>query len=482
LGLYGAFGYDLTFSFEPIDLKLERDPEQRDLLLYLPDSVYVIDSDKRDAWHVQYEFCVNQKSTQGIPRVGLEFQFEHYNENKPKMEFVDRDTPKDEFATSVEMAKREFAVGNLFEAVLSQTFREKLSPEQPPSKIFRRLRKRNPAPYGFFINLGQQEYLVGASPEMFVRCESIPENDYRPGAIRVETCPISGTVARGADALEDAMRIKSLMMNQKEESELTMCTDVDRNDKSRICEPGSVQVIGRRQIEMYSRLIHTVDHVEGYLREEFDALDAFLCHTWAVTVTGAPKTWAIQFVEDMERTPRCWYGGAVGLVGFDGSLNTGLTLRTVRIKDGIAEIRAGATLLYDSNPFAEELETELKASAIIDAVVRKGAEDNAVASNQEGQRLPEKVGLGKSIILIDHEDSFVHTLGNYLRQTGALVKTLRSGPSALVAIEKLVQDGQKPDVVSDMFMNARVAPKILASSLIALTGGAVSRARKPNRF
>jgi anthranilate synthase len=111
---------------------------------------------------------------------------------------------------------------------------------------------------------------------------------------------------------------------------------------------------------MYSRLIHTVDHVEGYLRSGFDALDAFLCHTWAVTVTGAPKTWAIRFIEAMEASPRFWYGGAVGMVGFDGSLNTGLTLRTIRIADGVAEVRAGATLLHDSDPAAEEAETELK--------------------------------------------------------------------------------------------------------------------------
>jgi anthranilate synthase len=188
---------------------------------------------------------------------------------------------------------------------------------------------------------GSNEYLIGASPEMFVRVENTPKG------MRVETCPISGTIERGSDPLEDAQQIKKLLFSAKEESELTMCTDVDRNDKSRICEPGSVKVLGRRQIEMYSRLIHTVDHVEGYLRKGFDALDAFLCHTWAVTVTGAPKTWAIRFIEKMEQSPRYWYGGAVGMIGFDGTLNTGLTLRTIRVNNGIAEVRAGATLLHD---------------------------------------------------------------------------------------------------------------------------------------
>src|SRR5207302_7091668 len=192
-------------------------------------------------------------------------------------------------------------------------------------------------------------------------------------ADRVETCPISGTIARGHDPISDAAQILELLNSGKDEAELTMCTDVDRNDKSRICVPGSVRVIGRRQIEMYSRVIHTVDHVEGRLRPEFDALDAFLAHTWAVTVTGAPKTWAMRFLEEHERSARAWYGGAIGLVGFDGNMNTGLTLRTIRVKDGVAEVRAGATLLYDSEPDAEEEETELKASALLDAVRRPAA-------------------------------------------------------------------------------------------------------------
>jgi len=466
LGLYGAFGYDLTFQFEPIKMKQLRDPEQRDVLLYLPDEIVVVDQDKKDAWKISYDFSVQGKSTQGLPRGGGEKNaFKPFDENDAAAveKFSDRDTPKNTFSKSVDRAKEEFKVGNLFEAVLSQTFREKLDENTPPSTLFRRLRDRNPSPYGFFINLGEEEYLVGASPEMFVRCEKISENDYRPDALRVETCPISGTVARGADALEDAKRVRSLIMNQKEESELTMCTDVDRNDKSRICEPGSVKVIGRRQIEMYSRLIHTVDHVEGYVRKEFDALDAFLCHTWAVTVTGAPKTWAIQFVEDMENSPRCWYGGAVGLVGFDGHLNTGLTLRTVRIKSGVAEVRAGATLLYDSDPLDEEKETELKASAMMDAIVGSDVIDVAVSKQST---IDDEIGTGKRVVLIDHEDSFVHTLGNYLRQTGADVQTLRSGPSTLAAIEKMATEGNKPDMVRIKLISCSHCPFYIFAFLI----------------
>ncbi|MBM3221857.1 MAG: anthranilate synthase component I [Candidatus Rokubacteria bacterium] len=404
LGLYGAFGYDLAFQFEPIRLRLERSPEQRDLVLYIPDELVIVDHRRGTAQRRRYDFEVGGRSTVGVPRTG---SAEPYVAAARVARTCDHEPG--EYANIVHVAREAFKRGDLFEVVPGQMFFEPCP--SPPSELFLRLRERNPSPYGFLMNLGEREYLVGASPEMYVRVDDD----------RVETCPISGTIARGRDPIGDAAQIVALLTSAKDESELTMCTDVDRNDKSRICVPGSVKVIGRRQIEMYARLIHTVDHVEGHLRPGFDALDAFLAHAWAVTVTGAPKTWAVQFIEDHERSARAWYGGAVGLIGFDGNLNTGLTLRTIRVQDGVAEVRVGATLLYDSEPEAEEEETRLKAAAFLDAIRRpRGTE---ASPSVEAPR----PGTGKRVLLVDHQDSFVHTLANYLRQTGAEVVTLRAG-------------------------------------------------------
>ena len=261
-----------------------------------------------------------------------------------------------EYQATVETARAAFARGDLFEAVPGQLFAEPC--ERSPAEVFQRLCRINPSPYGALMNLGDGEFLVSASPEMFVR------SDGR----RVETCPISGTIARGRDAIGDAEQIRQLLNSEKDEFELNMCTDVDRNDKARVCVPGTIKVLARRQIETYSKLFHTVDHVEGMLRPGFDALDAFLTHAWAVTVTGAPKLWAMQFVEDHERSPRRWYAGAIGCVNFDGSINTGLTIRTIRMKDGLAEVRVGATCLFDSDPAAEDRECQVKAAALFQAL------------------------------------------------------------------------------------------------------------------
>ena len=419
LGLYGAFGYDLAFQFDPVQERLKRPDDQRDLVLYLPDEILVVDHHQAKAWHDRYDYAGEGFSTEGLPREGKEDPFRSSDRIPPR-----GDHEPGEYAKLVEKAKESFRRGDLFEVVPGQMFFERC--ESKPSEISRRLKKINPSPYSFFINLGHGEYMIGASPEMFVRVSGR----------RVETCPISGTIRRGDDAISDSEQILKLLNSKKDESELTMCSDVDRNDKSRVCEPGSVRVIGRRQIEMYSRLIHTVDHIEGRLREGMDAFDAFLSHAWAVTVTGAPKLWAMRFIENHEKSPRAWYGGAIGMVHFNGDMNTGLTLRTIRIKDGIAEVRAGATLLYDSDPAEEEAETELKASAML-AAIRSASAGNATDAERESA----KVGEGVSILLVDHEDSFVHTLANYFRQTGATVSTVRS------PVAEEVFDRINPDLV-----------------------------------
>ena len=415
LGLYGAFAYDLAFQFEACQLRLPRADNQRDLVLYLPDEILTVDPLSGAGERHRYEFvCRDQQDHQQVTG-GLKRQVEQqstYQSAAPNAGVISADLPvsdhsAEQYISVINQAREKFARGELFEVVPGRVFSQAC--REQPSVIYQRLRRDNPAPYGALMNLGEGEFLISASPEMFVRV----------AGDRVESCPISGTIKRGANALQDAEQIRTLLNSEKEEAELSMCTDVDRNDKNRVCVPGSVKVIGRRQVELYSKLIHTVDHVEGRLLPDFDALDAFLSHTWAVTVTGAPKQAAMQFIEDHEKSPRRWYGGAFGSLGFDGSLDTGLTLRTIHLLDGQAHVRAGATLLHDSDPQEKEAETRLKASALLEAL------QPPANRRAHGRATLPRVKPPLRVLMIDHQDSFVHNLAAGLRQHGAELTTYR---------------------------------------------------------
>ena len=401
-GLYGAFGYDLVRQIEA--LNEPAGGEQRDLAVYLPDSILAVDRQRGDARRYDFDFAYGGASTAGVERTETVSPFTA----APASAEASRDHEPGEYAALVREAKHSFARGDLFEVVPGQAFRRPV--RTSPAQVFRNLVRDNPAPYGALMNLGGNEFLVTASPEMFVRVQGT----------RVETAPISGTIARGADAIEDADRIRTLLNSDKDASELTMCTDVDRNDKSRVCEPDSIRIIGRRQVELYSKVIHTVDHVEGTLREGFDGLDAIATHMWAVTVTGAPKIWAMRFIDEHERSPRTWYAGALGVLYADGDVNTGLTIRAAMIREGIAEVRAGGTLLIDSTPEDEERETEMKAEALLEAIEERTAAPVAAAPEAA-----ELSGAGHRILMFDHEDSFVQMLAGYLRASGAEVRTVR---------------------------------------------------------
>lgn len=419
LGFYGAVGYDVIHQIEPVTLRHPRDEKRPDLHLFLPDELVVTDHRKETAYRYLYDFSVGEYSTAGLPRHGEMIPYQRGVRTEKMC-----DHQPGEYAAKVEEIIKGARKGDFFEVVLSQV----LSAGFPgtPSELFETIRRMNPSPYEFLINLGSEQ-LVGASPEMFVQVEGS----------RVETCPISGTIKRGRTAIEDADQILILLNSGKDKAELRMCSDVDRNDKARVCVPGSVKVVACRLIEMYSRLIHTVDHVEGILRPECDAFDALLAHLWAVTLTGAPKPVAIQTIENLENSERDWYGGTVGGFLCNGDIKTGITIRTVHLKKGIASIRVGSTLLERSDPVEEEKETQLKASAFMDAV-------QGVSKQPVSVGFDVLTGAKKLVLCVDCRDSFQYMISDYIRQTGAEVVTYRAGKNG-IPFELL--DTIKPDLV-----------------------------------
>jgi anthranilate synthase len=407
-GFYGAFKYDLLFCFNPVPLRHKRGAHHSLFTLYLPDSIHLLDRRKETVFRREYEFTLGSLTTAGMPR-------ENGAKAAPKAAAgtpdITSNMSDEEYAGMVAKAQEHIRKGDVFEVVLSRKFK---SPYQgQPSQLFRNIRRINPSPYEFLIQMGNEQ-LVGASPEMFVRVEGK----------RVESCPISGTARRSkspgqAAVIEDAKILQELLNSKKDEAELTMCTDVDRNDKARICEPGSVRLLARRQIESYVGLYHTVDHVEGILRDGFDGVDAFLSHMWAVTLTGAPKPEASKIIENFEPEAREFYGAAVGALHFDGGVNTGITIRTLHLKNGEATYQAGASIVYDSIPAEEAVETHTKATSF-----QRILSGNVAAP---ADRVAVRSGEGKTVVLIDNEDSFVHTLADYIRQTGAKAVTYRHG-------------------------------------------------------
>jgi anthranilate synthase len=412
LALVGAFGYDLLFQFDPIRLELPR-TGTHDLRLLLCDDIYYMDRKKEQIEHYEYDFDYKDGlSTLGLERSGIAAA-EPDGPSEPAEPVSDHTA--EEYMANVETVREGMRRGDYYEVVLRRTFRTPFSGS--PSELFRSMQLHSPSPYEFLLQFGDEQ-LIGASPEMFVRIEGD----------RIETCPISGTARRTGDPLRDAENIRELLNSAKEESELTMCTDVDRNDKSRVSVPGSVKVIGRRLIESYAGVFHTVDHVESTLKPGFDSLDAFLSHMWAVTVIGAPKKAAAQAIENLEKDARGWYGGAIGMLSLSGDINTGILIRTIHLRNGVASYPVGATLLYDSIPAMEEEETRLKATGFFRAL--HGPPGPPAAHVQGNAR----EGEGVRLLLVDNDDCFIHTLANYARQTGADVVTYRSGfPFELIA-------------------------------------------------
>ena len=264
------------------------------------------------------------------------------------------------FEAMVRQAKDYIAAGDIYQVVLSQRFSRETSAEA--FDVYRAVRRLNPSPYMFFFDFGlvddEPYYLVGSSPEMFVRLEG------RTASLR----PIAGTRPRGADSDADAALAIELLADPKERAEHVMLVDLGRNDLGRVCEYGTVNVSEFFNVERYSHVMHIVSHVEGKLRPELTAFDLVRAAFPAGTVSGAPKVRAMEIIAELEPDARGPYAGMVGYFGFDGTMDTCLAIRTMIGRGKTFSVQAGAGIVADSDPSTEFQETVNKASAMLRAI------------------------------------------------------------------------------------------------------------------
>jgi anthranilate synthase component 1 len=263
-----------------------------------------------------------------------------------------------QYEDAVRRAKAYIAAGDIFQVVLSQRL---MRPTQAaPFSIYRALRRINPSPYMFFLDLGGDPptCLVGSSPEVLVRLQG------RTAEVR----PLAGTRPRGKTEEEDRAREADLLADPKERAEHVMLVDLGRNDLGRVCAYNTVRVPELLATERYSHVIHLVSHVTGELREGMDAFDLLRATFPAGTVSGAPKVRAMEIIEELEDTRRGPYAGAVGYFGFDGTMDTCITIRTIVIQGGTAYLQAGAGIVADSDPGREWEETLHKVRALSTAI------------------------------------------------------------------------------------------------------------------
>lgn len=372
VGFVGYFGYETVRWIEP-KVKLSSYEYLPDACLTLPGKIIIFD-------HVLHKvtLCVNillTKSTslereykkgkeklnefisefnKSYARKQLSLNFDDTNKVNYKCNYKE-----DEFRELIVKAKKHIYDGNIFQVVLSQklTIEKKLD----SFLLYRALRSINPSPYLFYLNFQGYE-IVGSSPEVMVKCEI--KDKKKIASLR----PIAGTYKRGSSEEEDKKNIESLLADKKEKAEHLMLVDLARNDLGRVCKPGTINVSELMVIEKYSHVLHIVSQVEGELNTDKTSIDLLEATFPAGTLTGAPKVKAMEIINELEKEQRGPYGGCIGIVGFNDTINTCMTIRTFVIYNNKVEIQAGAGIVADSVPEKEYNETLRKGAALLKAI------------------------------------------------------------------------------------------------------------------
>jgi anthranilate synthase component 1 len=366
-GAVGFIGYEYIHHIEPTVPKPKRDDLGTPTLCFMiTDTILIFDrvsqtikvlcnahtvSNPEKAYEhacEQIERLIKQLS-QPLNAPPLEF------EREPAPVRVDSNMGPSRYAGMVKRAKEYITSGDIIQVVLAQRFQASI--DSSALDVYRALRSINPSPYMFLLDFGDFQ-LVGASPEVHVRCEER----------NVEIRPIAGTRWRGKTPEEDAALEKELLADEKERAEHLMLVDLARNDIGRVCDFGSVKVDEFMVVERYSHVMHIVSNVTGKLQKDRNAYDLMRATFPAGTVSGAPKIRAMQIISEQEATQRGPYAGAVGYFSFNGNLDSCITLRTALLKGGKAFVQAGGGIVADSDSAYEFNETVNKAKAMLKAI------------------------------------------------------------------------------------------------------------------
>jgi anthranilate synthase component 1 len=385
-GAVGALAYDAVTAFEPSVPLPERDPVGVPIAAFIETDLVIVFDHLTHTLSAVASLHTETPDLEGRYRIAEAAIFEALErtarpsvaelagsglrgpsaggDRAPAIDVpVDTSLGRDQYVRAVSAAKDAIASGEAIQVVLARRQSFDLPTVAATGAtldgitLYRALRRVNPSPYLFFVRTPSFE-VVGASPELLLQVEGD----------RLTTHPIAGTRPRGADAKEDALLAEQLQRDPKERAEHVMLVDLGRNDLGRVARPGTVTVSKYMEVERYSHVLHLVSHVEARLRPELDALDALRSVFPAGTLSGAPKVRAMQLIAAAEGERRGLYGGAVGYLGYDGNLDTAITIRSAVLREGQAHVHTGAGIVAGSVPELEFEETEHKAAALRRAI------------------------------------------------------------------------------------------------------------------
>lgn len=373
-GAIGFFGYDLLQYYEKLPAHRIDDLNMNDMQFMFCDQVIVFDHFKQQLQIVgnvhiadgatdteialSYEAAI-AKIDATIERLQQPVTIPVTTGSSITADYelgdIQSNVTKEQFISNIEQAKQYIRAGDIFQVVLSQRFN--IDTDIDPLHVYRVLRTMNPSPYMYYLKMGE-EVIVGTSPEALVKVNGD----------RVETRPIAGTRPRGKTPEEDKALELELLADEKERAEHLMLVDLGRNDIGRVSEFGTVKCDSFMEIERYSHVMHIVSNVSGKLHKDKDFFDAFVSCLPAGTVSGAPKLRAMEIIAELENEARGAYAGAIGYLGFGGSMDTCITIRTIIFKHGKAYVQAGAGIVWDSVPESEYMETVNKAKGMLKAI------------------------------------------------------------------------------------------------------------------